>query len=76
MISRREAEEDKYAGKFKNTLHTSDSKERRESGNILPSQYEQRGTTSKPDDPGISLDRTDGGYAAMTSGRYLYGYCH
>ncbi len=36
MISRREAEEDKHSGKFKNALHTSDSKKRRESRYLLP----------------------------------------
>lgn len=35
---------DKYAGKFKNTLHTSDSQKRRESRYILPCQHEQRRT--------------------------------
>lgn len=76
MISRHETEDEKYAGKFKNTLHTSDSKERRESRYILPCQYEQRRTITKPDSLDISFDKTDSGYAPMASDRRLYGYCY
>ena len=57
MISRHEVEEEKYARKFKNTLHTSDSKERRESRQLLPCKYQQCRTITKPDSPGIALTK-------------------
>ena len=71
MINRRGAEENKYAEKLKNTLHTSDSKERRESRYLLPCQYQQCRTITKPDSSGVSFDKIDRGYATMASVRRL-----